>query len=135
MRRTPGKRPPKTRLIFADCLYHQNKHTHAHTKYKTRRLPADFFQECLNAEEGEGCDFLSYVVARGVYDQNGNLYDNNEWEMRESIFLTSYEEAVKNPDITDEEVRPVQVDIVTSPHFSPLSVRPFAPAATARNGV
>mmetsp|Transcript_12857 Transcript_12857/g.25540 ORF Transcript_12857/g.25540 Transcript_12857/m.25540 type:complete len:195 (+) Transcript_12857:22-606(+) len=66
---------------------------------------ADFFQECLNAEEGEGCDFLSYVVARGVFDQNGNLYDNNEWEMRESIFLTSYEEAVKNPDITDEELR------------------------------
>ena len=25
--------------------------------------------------------------------------------MRESIFLTSYEDAVKNPDITDEELR------------------------------
>ena len=76
--------------------------------------PADFFQECLNAEEGEGCDFLSYVVARGVYDQNGNLYDNNEWEMRESIFLTSYEEAVKNPDITDEEVSQTKVLVVVA---------------------
>ncbi|GMI41879.1 hypothetical protein TrCOL_g339 [Triparma columacea] len=50
------------------------------------------------------CDFMAYVIARGEHDSSGNVYDNNEWDMREEIFLTSYQEAVNNPKITEEEL-------------------------------
>ncbi|GMH77348.1 hypothetical protein TL16_g07374 [Triparma laevis f. inornata] len=64
----------------------------------------EFFQACVDADDSNECDFVSYVVARGDYDQNGNPFDNNEWEMRESMFIKGFEDAVNNPEITEMEL-------------------------------
>ena len=57
---------------------------------ETERIE-EFFQACVDADDSDDCDYISYVVARGDYDQNGNPFDNNEWEMREVRQARSWE--------------------------------------------
>jgi len=68
-----------------------------------------FFNYCKDAlddnEESSGrCDFYNYVLARGEYDVKGNPFDENEWSMREEMFVTSYQERLAAPDLTVEEM-------------------------------
>mmetsp|Transcript_5347 Transcript_5347/g.10671 ORF Transcript_5347/g.10671 Transcript_5347/m.10671 type:complete len:178 (-) Transcript_5347:8-541(-) len=93
-----------------------------HSEYTDEEVITDFFElcqsECASSTVPSGdstpppcCDFMSYVIARGSFDASSNLYDNNEWEMRESVFLTSYQEAVDNPRITEEELKLLGIEV------------------------
>ncbi|GMI23411.1 hypothetical protein TeGR_g5116 [Tetraparma gracilis] len=68
----------------------------------------EMHQFCLDAENDDGdsgrCDFYNYVLTRGEYDVMGTQFDENEWAMREETFLTSYQERVASPDITEDEL-------------------------------
>ncbi|GMI05990.1 hypothetical protein TrVE_jg12778 [Triparma verrucosa] len=75
-----------------------------HSDFMETERIEEFFQACVDADDSDDCDYISYVVARGDYDQNGNPFDNNEWEMRESMFIKGFEDAVNNPHISEAEL-------------------------------
>ncbi len=71
----------------------------------------DFYNACVEADDPANeasspnrCDFFSYAISRGSYDANGTPVDANEWEMRESMFLTGYQDRMRSQDITEDEL-------------------------------
>ncbi|GMI62917.1 hypothetical protein ScalyP_jg7977 [Parmales sp. scaly parma] len=49
-----------------------------------------FINFCEESNEEESlCDFISYAFSRGAYDRVGIEYDENEYDMRQAMFVES----------------------------------------------
>jgi len=64
---------------------------------------------CDNSDEGI-CDFMSFTFARGAYDRVGNEFDENEYEMRQSIFTESIDALIVTAGVEDLKMLGIHVD-------------------------
>jgi hypothetical protein len=83
--------------------------THKLSDYQDADTISEMHTYCTTVPNDDNisgrCDFYAYVLTRGLYDVNGNVFDDNEWSIREQVFLTSYQERAASTDITEEELR------------------------------
>jgi len=70
----------------------------------------EFVQYCEENSEGGECDFISYAFARGAYDRVGVEFDENELDMRQSIFTESIERLIRDADVDDLAVLGIRID-------------------------